>query len=262
MNRQIFVLIQNFILLAALGCLSTAATANIRRPLQRMVPAGRHVSVIGNSILVDHEEIKVQCDRNHCRTQAIYNVINTGNTTLEMDPVFVAPVQGEIQTVCGQHPRQVSQLLPSAKPEATDLPALQDDYMFSTVPLSTAAFHCVLRPGPATISIEYSQLVRLEEHDVSYFSKSWFRRFYDYELSPLKEWKLAESFHLTFDLEIPKAPVGFFASLFGADPEVHCKENHKDFRIETTRKAKDNIAFVYKWQKDFPDRLECSYIIE
>ncbi len=234
------------------------ALANIRASRMRPVPEAQHLKASGRSLEVKSEDLLVDCDQNKCRFAAIYRLTNKAANPLKLDTTFVAPVDGRIDLTC-----------PGSVPTSSDLRPLgifagerSQGYEQDRPQLSEAYVACEIPSGDSNIEIRYEQLAGLDEEGVSYFTSSWFRRFFHYELAPLKEWVLSDTFKLNFQLTIPDEPIGVFRSIFFADPVVICQGDQKDLNTSSRVTTGDSITFGYLWGKNFPDRLHCEYQID
>ena len=238
-----------------------AALANMRRPQQRDVPISRHPKTFAPALEVQREHLEVVCGQRDCSTKVLYNVANLQGQPLDLSITFLAPAQGAIESQCAEGPIESSILEKVASDSNNNYREQSEDYVFGVVPIAAGTFQCILPPGPTNIKVEYTQLVAFMEEGVSYFSSSWFMRMYEYELAPLKEWNLAGDFHLDFDLIIPDEPLGFFARIFGLDPEINCMSGDHLLKETSRQHSGKSLTISYKWGKDFPDRLKCKYSI-
>ena len=244
----------NLALCAWISLNCSLATANLRRPESRVVPGGFHPKAIGNSIQVKSEDLRVTCDRETCQFNATYHILNIDEQEFRVTTKFVAPALGSIQAWCADGSTETSFFEPSERAPSTK--------KREQTPLSDATINCTVPPGASTIQIRYHQPVSFYEEDVSYFTSSWFRRFFEYELSPLREWNLAPDFKLRFQFSIPDDPIGFWAGLFGLDPDTECR-GEKGVQSETHRDHNDKkVKLNYIWGRDFPDRITCDFAID
>jgi hypothetical protein len=196
------------------------ALANIRAPRRRPVPEAQHLKSVGTVLAVKSENLKVECDQESCKFAVSYQLVNSAIESVTIDTTFVAPVNGTIQLTCPSGASAYSPLRSLALVDDAEKRAREGD---DSPALSEATVRCEIPSGDSNIQINYEQLAGLYEEGVSYFSSSWFRRFFYYELAPLKEWRLSEDFKLNFQFTVPDEPIGFFSSLFGLDPNVVVK---------------------------------------
>ncbi len=247
-----------FILFAILLVEPESAIANIRASRMRPVPEAQHLKARGRNLEVQSEDLLVDCDQNKCRFAAIYRLSNKTANAFKLDTTFVAPVDGRIDLTCPGSSATSSEL----RPLGIFAGERSQGYEQERPQLSEAAVVCEIPSGDSSIEIRYEQLAGLDEEGVSYFTSSWFRRFFYYELAPLKEWALSETFKLNFQLTIPDEPIGFFRSIFFADPVVICQGDKKDLETSSRSASGDNITYSYLFGKNFPDRLHCEYQID
>jgi hypothetical protein len=143
-----------------------------------------------------------------------------------------------------------------------------------------------LSKGRNKIQFTYTQKIGFKESSHSYTSSYWENTFY-YELWPLKEWNLSDTFQLEIKFIIPKKnKISMFSDLnqyckgtnlfkvypFKPNLNKHSLDkiksigsleiNNEDTNFESIYKKTsvgENFVYSLEFTKEFPDRLECFY---
>ena len=248
-----------FILIVFLLFVADCAFANIRASRHRPIPEGQHPKPNGTSITVESEDLLVHCDFDICRFAVTYRLRNPAVESIRIDTTFVAPVRGVIKLICPQAVTTLSELRPIEVIAATPHRVNSDE---EHPELSEATVVCDLPNGDTSIEIRYEQLTGYREEGVGYFSSSWFRRFFLYELAPLKEWQLGDQFKLNLEFTVPDKPIGFFRSLLSLDPVMLCIGDNKELMAVERETKAGGVTFRYLFGVNFPNRLRCEYQVD
>ena len=247
------------VILLVLASTSDPLFANIRRSRMRPVPEGQHLKSASQGLIVQSEDLRVNCDQDLCKFEVTYRLLNPAKDIVKIDTTFVAPIEGKINLTCPGVEATESDLKSPGLPVEGRKHTSDDD----VIPvLSEAAVACDIPSGESVIGIRYQQLAGLDEEGVGYFSSSWFRRDFLYELAPLKEWQLAKDFMLNLQLTIPDQPIGFFRSMLLMAPVVLCTGDEKNIEPKKSQTKDDLVTISYLWGINFPTRLRCEYQID
>jgi len=256
---------------------STSLHANMRAPIRILQSPFYAMNGVAE-LVVNKETLVFECVevieqflRYKCNITAEYEVSsqNLGNYKFE----FLAPSQQEIKIL-------VNDTLQNYILNKLDL---KYECKFCSVgfkELYSIKFSSQLKKSTNTIVIKYIQSLSLEEYDYGYFKSSKWKHFFYYELWPLKEWTLSDTFFLSVQLIIPKNP-SLWERIWkttkinceGYELEIFQDIKTKDFSYLTKLKVNKFInlfnfniihlekSLIYQldFDKNFPDRLRCNF---
>ncbi len=255
---------------------STSLYANLRAPIRILESPFYSINGVAE-LVVNKETLVFECMevieqflRYKCNITAEYEVSSQNSDNYKFE--FLAPSQQEIKIL-------VNDNLQNYILNKLDL---KYECKFCSVgfkELYSIKFSSQLKKSTNTIVIKYIQLLSLEEYDYGYFKSSKWKHFFYYELWPLKEWTLSDTFFLSVKLIIPNNP-SLWERIFksmkvnceGYELEIFQDIKTKDFSYVTKLKVnkflnlinfkiiqlETNLIYELDFDKNFPDRLGCS----
>ncbi len=128
--------------------------------------------------------------------------------------------------------------------------------------LYTISFSNQLIKGINLIQVEYLQPLSSIEYGYELSRNSKWKHFFYYELWPLKEWILSETFSLSIQVN---SPVEITPTKLQRKKSISCDDGKEDtkfssyFENSTLEYSDEQVTYKLKFGKNFPDRLRCMY---
>lgn len=119
-----------------------------------------------------------------------------------------------------------------------------------------AQFSASLQSENNTVRVTYQQPLSLREYDWGRFRNGRFLQSIEYELSPLKGWKLADDFQIRVELTAPTS--GLFRKLRGRSKTLALYGSDGKKLEGTLRRESGRQSIGLVLGRDFPARLEAS----
>ena len=247
----------------------TAVDANMRAPWgHQSMPSRTIKSSCADTLTVIKEELSFFCEypyegnisevveqKKYTDITAVYYI--KAETSTECSFEFVMPHNVPIKAIINGSECTVKK---TAQSDDTYTPHNRFDKN-----LYSAVFTGKIRPGENIISIQYRQLADVWETAYGYFTRSRFSTSVTYELWPLKEWKLSDTFSLTVNVKVQDYS-SIRRSIFGSRNSIRIFEGKKEGNQSYTAyskgvytQEKDYLNAKAVYGKDFPDILSFSY---
>ncbi len=252
-------------LAAAFSCLIITALlvvplaqANLRAPVEVHRSPSSTLYRPTAPLVVKQEDLRFVCTRASCAVSAVYYVKAGKAARVPLE--FICPGKNTLTVKVGSSklaPAKVSSTSLSAA-ERKKVEAAMGGFSRNRPALHKARFTADLRQGENRIQIRYAQKLSALERDYGYFKNGRYLHRLQYELWPLKGWKLDPGFklHLTVKLE-RKAP-SWFSRTFGTVTSMACAKQGKGVAITVKpRQQGKYLVLAARLGKDFPDRLTC-----
>ena len=116
-----------------------------------------------------------------------------------------------------------------------------------------AQFSAVLQSGDNTVRVIYRQPLSLREYDWGRFRNGRFLQSLDYELSPLKGWKIADDFQIRVELTAPTS--GLFRKLRGRSKTLALYGSDGKKLVGTLQREGGRQSLGLVVGRDFPASL-------
>lgn len=247
----------------------TSASANLRAPRSLIHSPSTALYPPGETLTVHAETLTFVCAES-CRVTAIYDVESKIDQTLSFE--FILPVREKVTAKVGSADAAV--VVADAEPLAdadnkSDFSIRKARFGSSeeTAPLFRARFDGKLTTGRSKIAVAYDQPLGGIERDYGYSGDGRFLKEFQYELWPLKEWKLAPGFAITVSLSMKRKPPALFTRWFGAAPTASCRgvspAASPDGQPQVTKfpispaQTGDRLEIGFSMRDGFPHRLQC-----
>jgi hypothetical protein len=241
----------------AIASLGATARANMRAPRSVERSPSSALYAAGAHLVVLREDLSFRCTRSACRAQAVYHVqaAAPARQTLE----FISPDANrllvEVNTL---RPLQVSSV-PLDRDERARVAAGMGLRGREGAKLHKARFEAVLRRGLNTIRVRYRQRLSSQERDHGYVSDGRFVHLLQYELWPLKGWRLAKGFTLNLSVKLRRGAPSWWARNFGRYTNIACGKRGQGRAFALHRQQRGGyLVLSARLGANFPDRLICS----
>jgi hypothetical protein len=244
------------VLLIAALLLPASARANLRAPVEVHRSPSSSLYRAGAALVVKGEDLRFNCGRQTCAVQAVYHV--RAHAAVKVPLEFICPGKNTLTVKVGAAPATVTSVaLPAAERKKIEAGM---GFSRTRPDLHKARFVAQLRAGANRIQISYAQKLSALERDYGYFKKGRFVHRLQYELWPLKGWKLAPDFRLDLQVKLLRKAPSWWTRTFGTVKAMTCGKQGKGKAI--TVKPKQQGAYLVlaaRMGKEFPDRLTCRF---
>ncbi len=234
------------LLIALLLVLPPVALANMRAPVTLHEPSGALLPV-KTGLTVNRAELSLQC-RQDCAVTVHYQIASSMDCAANL--TFILSDPDPIRASVNGVPVPVSTTAPFTpdheRPTRRDQPRLEysDD-------LYRASFPARLRTGDNQVTVSYRQQYGTDEKEFSGYFSGWRQlREIRYELWPLREWRLDDSFTLS---------VRAYFIPDNNDEHLLVRGYATRFSSVILRKCdvvQGDHPFTATWHRDFPGRIE------
>ena len=219
-------------LFSLLLLLPAALPANLRAPWQiqtfpafSLLPGSKigGLTVLGETLefqcgsLYEGEPDLDRLQKSACKVKAAYRISSERPADAGLE--FVGPsAEGFTALVNGKPSAPAVSAIPMQKENAAKYGSYPVCRFCSSedVSLFAVRFRASLGAGENTIIVSYTQPLSSDEVSYGYFKDSRWAQGFDYELWPLKEWKLAPDFRMHVRITSPRP--GFWARMFEDHP--------------------------------------------
>lgn len=238
----------NLILAAFISVFSAVTAANMRAPTNIQHAPSFSLSAPQNTKLtVQKETLDIDCDYVRCFVEATYYI--ESEKSAELAFVFIMPDNTPVAARVAGEPRP-------AKVTRDGTQTWETRYGWprgTQLPLYQAAFTGKVNAGENTIVIQYSQPMTILERAYGYFTDSRSIEQFTYQLGPLKEWQLADSFSLeVMFASLRKRPDRDGGWSLFRSRDVDCMQPG-----QIKEKDDEYLILTFTFGKDFPDTLVC-----
>jgi hypothetical protein len=186
--------------LVALPC---ATHANLRGPIDRQPEASSALKQPAPDLMVEYENLSFDLGVPYSGdARAVLDETRVGKVEAEYVLQAESEARHTFEFIMPQpNPVQVSI---NGEPILADTPVREphDGSEAGRAELWRAVFTGTLRQGRNTIRVSYQQPLGLSETDYGYFVSSKWETFLEYELWPLKAWKLAPGFRINVEISV------------------------------------------------------------
>ena len=233
-----------------MGLTVGSARANMRAPVSRPSPS----TALGGpapELTVLKEHLEVACNNNGCRVDAKYFLEAGGAGSWRL--AFVLPKPGKVTVRSGG-----TALLVTSQPVVWNDP-LAKTYRPGKQPrlhfmpkMQQAVFDVALPAGQSALEVSYRQAWGQDERKFEGYFQGWLStRTIRYELWPLRQWRLARDFALTFLVRIEDDGAGGALLRVAKEPVAPLTN------LTLLPRGDDGVwRHQWRWGKKFPARLE------
>lgn len=180
-----------------------SAHANLRAPIESQPESSQALKPASPDLVVEYENLffdlglpysgdawTVQNQKRFAKVEAQYVVQSPREATYTFEFIMPQPNAAEVSIN--------SDVVAAKTPER--LP--RDEKQQEQTDLWKVTFTGKLQQGQNTIRVSYQQPLGMSEVDYGYFKSSKWKSFVDYELWPLKEWKLGPDFRINIETTV------------------------------------------------------------
>jgi hypothetical protein len=251
------------VVIAAALLAPALAAANLRAPGHVPHSPSSALRAPAGGLTVAGEELTCACAE-RCAVTAVYAVTAAKEARLAFE--FILPVKEQVAVRVGRAGAvvRVGPAEPLNEREAAGLAAAgARSFRGDRVPLYRARFEATLAAGANRIVVTYDQPLGAFERDHGYFKKGRWVQTFQYEVWPLKEWKLAPGFTAKVTVTMPRPAPGWWKRTFGKVRSIACHGHAggKDAPLAGARLTQRGRTLEYRADlgaATLPDRLVCN----
>lgn len=248
------------VLLIATLLLPASVEANLRAPVEVHRSPSSSLYRPGQALVVKREDLRFNCGRQTCAVEAVYHVQAPAAGKIPLE--FICPGKNTLTVRAGTGKlapaRVTSVALPAA--ERKKIEAGMGGFIRNRPNLHKARFVAALKAGANRIQISYTQKLSALERDYGYFKKGRYIHRLQYELWPLKGWKLAPDFRLDLQVKLLRKAPSWWTRTFGTVKSMSCGKQGKGKEIKLRpRQQGAYLVLAARLGKAFPDRLTCRF---
>lgn len=266
--------IRGLLAFAAILLNATDCFANLRPPKIIHHPPSSTLYRLSADPIVVREEMNVECDQHICDVVAKYIIDVENRFSAEVD--FMIPGEIDVSVKVGQNSAPVRKKSVPYGKDPREKDAGKDPFFGIFNPLFRASFPLSLEQGQHEILIQYRQPLSQKEFGYGYFSEGYFVGTFQYELWPIKEWKIAPDFALNLFVALKSNSLSWWEQLVD-DISVRCSvttftpckntggsTSEICRTVENLHASEDLGLLVVKTQMHIPlpDRLSCDIGLE
>lgn len=238
--------------------LAAPARANLRAPVEVHKSPSSTLYRTPGPLVVKGEDLSFVCSRQACAVTAVYHVQASKAARLPLE--FICPGKNTLTVRVGTSKlapaRITSVLLPAT--ERKKVEAAMGGMARRRPGLHKARFVADLRQGKNRIIIRYQQQLSALERDYGYFKKGRYVHRLQYELWPLKGWKLDPKFLLNLKVKLQRKAPSWWKRTFGTVTSLACVKQGKGRAITVKpRQQGAYLVLAARMGAGFPDRLTC-----
>lgn len=244
--------------------ITASVLANLRAPYYRFFKGSGMLYSKGSNLTVQKEKLEILCDSpysgkldgvmakiHYCRIKAVY--FFDSEKTKIYNFSFVLPVNEKISvSINTETGIKTDTKLLSQEFNGNKSWHYHDDTLYQ------ADFQAEIKSGNNTIIIEYSQPISVHETKYGYWTASQYLSEINYELWPLKEWKLSSDFSLDLEITVEDDD-SLWRSLFGTSNDLLLIGLSKDkrtlYRELKIEEKKAKLFLKTSFNNNFPDSL-------
>ena len=192
-----------WLILAGVFAFLSSAHANLRAPIDSLPEPSQALKSASPDLVVEYENLffdlgspysgdawTVQDQKRLAKVEAQYVVQSPREATYTFEFIMPLPNSAEVSINTKVVAAKTPQHLP------------RDEKKHDQIDLWKVAFTGKLQQGQNTIRVSYQQPLGMSEVDHGYFKSSKWKSFVDYELWPLKEWKLGPDFRINIETTV------------------------------------------------------------
>lgn len=179
------------------------AHANLRAPIESQPEPSQALKQVSPDLVVEYENLffdlgtpysgdawTVQDQKRLAKVEAHYVVQSPREAVYTFEFIMPQPNSAEVSINTEVVVAQTPERLP------------RDEKKQDQIDLWKVTFTGKLQQGQNTIRVSYLQPLGMSEVDYGYFKSSKWKSFVDYELWPLKEWKLGPDFRINIETTV------------------------------------------------------------
>ena len=246
------------LILSTLMLWAGPAAANLRAPREVHQSPSSTIYRTTGPLVVKGEDLSFVCSRQSCMVTAVYRVQAPRATSLPLE--FICPGKNTLKVKVGSSklaPAKVTSA-PLSAAERKRVEAGMGGFGRHRSRLHKARFQVDLRPGLNHLRISYLQRLSALERDYGYFKDGRFMHRLQYELWPLKGWKLDPEFKLRLKVKLKRQAPSWWKRTFGTVTSLACVKQGKGkaITVKPTQQG-GHLVLAATMGANFPDRLTC-----
>lgn len=236
------------------------ASANLRAPLELWRSPSSTLYRASSSLVAKGEDLRFTCSERACAVDATYHVEAARAARLSLE--FICPGRNTLAVQVGARllaPVRVKSV-PLTAADKKKVAAGMGGRALGGLELHKARFEADVVQGKNRIRIRYTQQLSSMERGHSYSSNGRFVRHLQYELWPLKGWKLDPKFSLKLQVKLRRQAPSWWARTFGKVTSMACgKRGQGSAIIARPVQQGPYLVLAARLGSNFPDRLTCEF---